>query len=44
MKDLRKNILSRIYVTYLFVVVFALVVLGQLINVQYVQGSDRPEQ
>ena len=40
MKDLRKNILSRIYVTYLFVVVFALVVLGQLINVQYVQGSE----
>ncbi len=40
MKDLRKNILSRIYVTYLFIVVFALVVLGQLINVQYVQGSE----
>jgi cell division protein FtsI (penicillin-binding protein 3) len=40
MKDLRKNILSRIYITYLFVVVFAIVVVAQLINVQYVHGSE----
>lgn len=40
MKDLRKDILSRVYLVYGLICLFAIVVLVQTLNVQYVQGSE----
>jgi cell division protein FtsI (penicillin-binding protein 3) len=40
MKNLRKDILSRVYLVYAFITLFALVILGQTFNVQYVQGAE----
>ena len=44
MKNLRKDILSRVYLVYAFITLFALVVLGQTFNVQYVQGAEWRER
>jgi cell division protein FtsI (penicillin-binding protein 3) len=40
MKSLKKDILSRVYLVYAFVALFAIIILGQTINVQYVQGEE----
>ncbi|TXB63968.1 PASTA domain-containing protein [Vicingus serpentipes] len=40
MKNLRKDILSRVYLVYAFIALFAIIILGQTINVQYVQGEE----
>ncbi len=44
MKNLKKDILSRVYLVYAFVTLFALVILGQTFNVQYVQGAEWREK
>ncbi|MGE0562098.1 MAG: penicillin-binding protein [Flavobacteriales bacterium] len=40
MKNLKKDILKRVYLVYAFVGVFALVILAQTFNVQYVEGAE----
>lgn len=44
MKALKKDILSRVYLVYAFITVFALVILGQTFNVQVVQGAEWREK
>ncbi|MCB9365367.1 MAG: transpeptidase family protein [Flavobacteriales bacterium] len=44
MKNLKKDILSRVYLVYAFVALFAIIILGQTINVQYVQGEEWREK
>ncbi|MCB9173094.1 MAG: transpeptidase family protein [Flavobacteriales bacterium] len=40
MKTLKKDILKRVYLVYAFVGVFAIVILAQTFNVQYVEGAE----
>lgn len=40
MKNLRNDILKRVYVVYAFVGVFAMIILAQTFNVQYVEGAE----
>ncbi len=40
MKNLKKDILKRVYLVYAFVGVFAMVILAQTFNVQYVEGAE----
>lgn len=40
MKNLKKDILKRVYLVYAFVGVFAIVILAQTFNVQYVEGAE----
>lgn len=40
MKNPKNDILKRVYVVYVFVGVFAIVILAQTINVQYVEGAE----
>ncbi|MBX2959651.1 MAG: transpeptidase family protein [Flavobacteriales bacterium] len=40
MKNLKNDILKRVYLVYAFVGVFALVILAQTFNVQYVEGAE----
>ncbi|MCB0409037.1 MAG: penicillin-binding protein, partial [Flavobacteriales bacterium] len=44
MKNLKKDILSRVYLVYAFLAIFALVILGQTVNVQVVQGAEWREK
>jgi len=39
-KNLKKDILKRVYLVYAFVGVFAIVILAQTFNVQYVEGAE----
>ncbi|MCB0380711.1 MAG: transpeptidase family protein, partial [Flavobacteriales bacterium] len=39
-KTLKKDILKRVYLVYAFVGVFAIVILAQTFNVQYVEGAE----
>ena len=40
MKNTKNDILKRVYVVYVFVGIFAIVILAQTINVQYVEGAE----
>jgi len=40
MKNLKKDILKRVYLVYGFVGLFAFVILAQIFNLQYVQGAE----
>lgn len=40
MKNPKNDILKRVYVVYVFVGIFAIVILAQTINVQYVEGAE----
>ena len=44
MKNLKNDILSRVYLVYAFIALFALVILGQTFNIQYVQGAEWREK
>ena len=40
----RKAILSRVYIVYFFVCLFALVIVGQTVNIQVVEGAHWKEK
>jgi len=40
MKDLKKDILSRVYLVYGVVCLFAAVIFGQVLNLQFLQGEE----
>jgi len=44
MSNEKKDILSRVYLVYVVIVVFALVIIGQTVNVQIVQGAQWKEK
>lgn len=44
MSNEKKDILSRVYLVYVIIVVFALVIIGQTVNVQIVQGAQWKEK
>lgn len=44
MSSEKKDILSRVYLVYVIIVVFALVIIGQTFNVQIVQGAQWKEK
>lgn len=44
MSSEKKDILSRVYLVYVIIVVFALIIIGQTVNVQIVQGAQWKEK
>ena len=40
MKELKNSILKRVYLVYVFIAVFAVVILAQTFNVQFVEGAE----
>jgi len=40
LKDIKRDILWRIYLTYFSVLIFALVIIGKLVVIQIYEGDD----
>ena len=40
MKEIKKDIIWRIYVIYLFVLIFGFVIIGRIIYIQFIEGDE----